>query len=58
LGAELNQILAQEALLAAKGLLAVAVRELRPVLPQFPETAVAEVQRTIAKAQQEGKSSF
>jgi hypothetical protein len=34
----------------AEGLLAVAVRELRPLLTQFPTAAVAEVQQAIAKA--------
>lgn len=53
LGAELNQILGQDTLTAADGLLALAVRELRPHLPNYPETAVAEVQQLIAKAKQE-----
>ncbi len=50
LGAEINQILAQDTLLTAEGLLAVAARELRPFLPDFPETAVTEVQQLIIKA--------
>ena len=54
LGARLNQIMAQETLLAAEGLLAVADQELRPYLPNYPETAVAEVRQTITKAKQEG----
>ncbi len=50
LGAEINQILTMRTLLAAAGLLAVAVRELRPYIRPFPEAAVAEVQGMINKA--------
>jgi hypothetical protein len=53
LGAELNQILAQNTLFAAEGLLAVALRELRPFLANFPEAAVDEVQQLIIKAKQQ-----
>ncbi|MCA9955354.1 MAG: hypothetical protein H6657_04720 [Ardenticatenaceae bacterium] len=53
LGAEINGILAQNTLLAAEGLLALAVLELRPFLSPFPDAAVTEVQRMIAKARQE-----
>ncbi|MCP4419812.1 MAG: hypothetical protein GY805_24635 [Chloroflexi bacterium] len=51
-GAEINQILVQETLTAAEGLLAMALRELRPLLTQFPKAAVAEVQQAITKAKQ------
>ena len=50
LGAEINQILAQDTLLAAERLLAVAVRELRPFLPDLPDEAITEVLRLINKA--------
>ena len=53
LGAEINQILVMDTLTAAQNLLALAVRELRPSLTDFPEAAVAEVQQMIAKAIQE-----
>ena len=49
-GKELNQILDQDTLTAAENLLLVAALHLRPYLPNFPETAVAEVQNYIAKA--------
>lgn len=55
LGAEINRILAQDTLLAAEDLLALAVQALRPFLTPFPDTAVTEVQRIITKANQEGK---
>ena len=58
LGAEINQVLAQDTLAAAEGLLAVAVRELRPLLTQFPTAAVAEVQQAIAKAKQVTESNL
>jgi len=54
LGAEINAILARDTLTAAQGMLALAVRELRPYLTDFPEAAVAEVQQIIARAKQEG----
>jgi hypothetical protein len=50
LGAEINQILAQDTLLTAEGLLGVALRELRPFLTNSPEAAVVEVQQLIHKA--------
>ncbi len=50
LGAELNQILAQDTLSTAEGLLSLAARELRPFLSDFPDTAVSEVQQYISKA--------
>ena len=53
LGAELNQILTLDTLTAADKLLALAVRELRPHLSNYPETAVAEVRQLITKAKQE-----
>jgi len=51
-GAEINRILALSPLLAAEGLLVLAVQELRPFLTPFPEAAVTEVQRMIAKAKE------
>lgn len=51
-GKELNQILTQDNFTAAENLLLVAVLHLRPYLPNFPETAVAEVQQFIKKAKQ------
>ena len=53
LGLELNQALAQNTFVAAEGLLAMAVREIRPFLNNFPDAAVAEVQQLITKAKQE-----
>jgi hypothetical protein len=50
LGVALNQILAQEPLTAAEHLLQLADVHLRPFLPNFPETAVSEVQQYITKA--------
>ncbi|MBK8901674.1 MAG: hypothetical protein IPM53_10860 [Anaerolineaceae bacterium] len=58
LGAEINRILAQNTLLAAEGLLALAVQELRPFFTPFPDAAVTEVQHMIARAKQEGKDEF
>lgn len=58
LGAEINHFLAQDTLSSAEGLLAVGMRELRPFLTNYPETAVTEVQRLIAKAKQEGTQSL
>ncbi|WP_420631434.1 hypothetical protein [Candidatus Leptofilum sp.] len=52
-GKELNQILDQDNLTAAENLLLVAALHLRPYLPNFPETAVAEVQQYIKKAKEE-----
>lgn len=54
LGGAINRILAQNTPLAAEGLLVLAVQELRPFLTPFPEAAVTEVQRMIAKAKEEG----
>lgn len=50
LGAELNQILAQDTLSSAENLLQLATNQLRPYLVHFPETAVTEVHQHIAKA--------
>ncbi|MFZ1395360.1 MAG: hypothetical protein WAS33_00585 [Candidatus Promineifilaceae bacterium] len=55
LGAQLNQILAQDTLPAAQNLLQLATVQLRPYLNHFPETAVNEVQNYIAKAQKIGR---
>lgn len=55
LGTEINRILGHTPLLAAEGLLVLAVQELRPFLTPFPEAAVTEVQRMIAKAKEEGR---
>ncbi|WP_420642556.1 hypothetical protein [Candidatus Leptofilum sp.] len=52
-GKELNQILDQDTLKAAESLLLVATLHLRPYLPNYPETAVAEVQAFIKKAKEE-----
>ena len=52
LGSELNHIMAQPTLLAAEELLAVAVRELRPFINPFPETAVTEVANQINRAKE------
>jgi hypothetical protein len=53
LGAALNQILVLDTLSAAEGLLQLAALHLRPYLASYPETAVAEVKQTIAKAKQQ-----
>jgi hypothetical protein len=52
LGIEINQILAKDTLSAAEGLLAMAVREFRPFLVEFPQAAVTQVQQVIARAKQ------
>ncbi|VAW42957.1 hypothetical protein MNBD_CHLOROFLEXI01-2550 [hydrothermal vent metagenome] len=52
LGAEVNEILEKESLTAAEELLAMAVREFRPFLVEFPEAAVVQVQQAIVRAKQ------
>lgn len=58
LGAEINAILAKDNLTAAGELLAMAVREFRPFLVEFPQTAVVQVQHAIARAKQKEESDL
>lgn len=47
LGVELETILAQDSLAAARGLLTLAERELKPYLPEWPSQAVAAIRRQV-----------